>query len=303
MKKFLLTIVALMGMAFDAFAGLTEDVYCFSMLDDTTYYIPAENAEEIAVAFEDAGGTYSDWSGSGTWLVLTYYSTGEVMYKNDYLTIQSATDYGTVYLNYMSKRSTLEENTGADYSDHGAVNLGGTLSQHIYDGSDGENSATTITFSEEEINALSIARANQTVLAVTPTVAGTLGAKVACSNARSIAIFKVPTLEEYVEEFYEGEWVAINDFASEDGCPAEVYGEVEADQLYWVLASSTNVEMYELTFNPSGEETGISEVAATAKSATDGKIYSLDGRYVSGNGLNSIQKGVYIMNGKKYVVK
>ena len=87
---------------------------------------------------------------------------------------------------------------------------------------------------------------------------------------------------------------------------------VTAGHTYYIYSSDNNVEFYNMAFVPytadnyygnSDNTTGISEVATTAKSATDGKIYSLDGRYVSGNGLNGIQKGVYIMNGKKYVVK
>ena len=297
MKKLLLTLVALMGMVSATYADQVI-ANVFTQADDTTYYIPIDQSAEMVVAYQDAGGqTVYDW---GYYCIL--YLTDDVLYSNDYFTLASATDQGYVFFTNGAKWSTAMENDPTlDLTNYGYMALGSTLDQHIYAEDTEEHTATTITFSEEEINALSLEYNWQATLSFTPTVSGTLGFKVAVTNARSIAIFKVPTLEEYLEDFYEGEWVAINDFSSDD-CPASVLGEVEAGREYYMIAGSTGVNMYEFTFNPS-EETGISEVSATAKSASDGKIYSLDGRYVSGNGLNGIQKGVYIMNGKKYVVK
>jgi len=47
--------------------------------------------------------------------------------------------------------------------------------------------------------------------------------------------------------------------------------------------------------------TGINNILATEK-IQDGKVYSISGQYV-GNTTNGLQKGIYIVNGKKIVVK
>lgn len=46
--------------------------------------------------------------------------------------------------------------------------------------------------------------------------------------------------------------------------------------------------------------TGISNVTVNGNDANDGRIYSLDGRYM-GKDLDGLQKGVYIVNGKKII--
>ena len=49
-----------------------------------------------------------------------------------------------------------------------------------------------------------------------------------------------------------------------------------------------------------GDATGINNVKTFI--SVDDKVYSLDGRHV-GNSLNGLQKGTYVKNGKKYIVK
>ena len=52
-----------------------------------------------------------------------------------------------------------------------------------------------------------------------------------------------------------------------------------------------------------GVVTGISGIKANFDKSSD-KVYTLDGRLVRTNGsLDNLPKGVYIMNGKKYVLK
>ena len=50
------------------------------------------------------------------------------------------------------------------------------------------------------------------------------------------------------------------------------------------------------------EATGISEVGSKPSVATSGKVYNLNGVYV-GDTVRGLAKGVYVVNGKKYVVK
>ena len=84
-------------------------------------------------------------------------------------------------------------------------------------------------------------------------------------------------------------------------------GTVAADGAAWVT-STAGIYVYDITVkNASGKVlsidelnvlTGIGEIEA--KTTADGKAYDLNGRYV-GNDLNNLQRGVYIVNGKKIV--
>ena len=49
-----------------------------------------------------------------------------------------------------------------------------------------------------------------------------------------------------------------------------------------------------------GEATGVAEVKTKAAEQTD--VYTADGIYV-GNSTKGLAKGLYIVNGKKYIVK
>ena len=48
--------------------------------------------------------------------------------------------------------------------------------------------------------------------------------------------------------------------------------------------------------------TGIEEIEAASSNNVDNKIYSISGQFV-GDSLNGLSKGLYIVNGKKYLVK
>ena len=84
-------------------------------------------------------------------------------------------------------------------------------------------------------------------------------------------------------------------------------GTVAQDGAAWVT-STAGIYVYDITVkNASGKVlsiddlnvlTGIGEIEA--KTTADGKAYDLNGRYV-GNDLNNLQRGVYIVNGKKIV--
>lgn len=84
-------------------------------------------------------------------------------------------------------------------------------------------------------------------------------------------------------------------------------GTVAADGAAWVT-STAGIFVYDITVkNASGKVLSIDELnvltgigAIEAKTTADGKAYDLNGRYV-GNDLNNLQRGVYIVNGKKIV--
>lgn len=84
-------------------------------------------------------------------------------------------------------------------------------------------------------------------------------------------------------------------------------GTVAADGAAWVT-STAGIYVYDITVKDASGKvlsiddlnvlTGIGEIEA--KTTADGKAYDLNGRYV-GNDLNNLQRGVYIVNGKKIV--
>ncbi len=85
---------------------------------------------------------------------------------------------------------------------------------------------------------------------------------------------------------------------------------VEPGHTYYVMASEkASVELYGIGFCPVSSEkyssagtTGIQNITASSVTVTDNKIYSIDGRYL-GTEKGNLGKGLYIMNGKKFVVK
>lgn len=76
---------------------------------------------------------------------------------------------------------------------------------------------------------------------------------------------------------------------------------------YLVAASGvTPVKALSIDYDGVDEEvtTGIDDIMTDLTDPeTTGKVYNLGGQLVSRNGLQSLPKGIYIMNGKKYVVK
>lgn len=88
-----------------------------------------------------------------------------------------------------------------------------------------------------------------------------------------------------------------------------VYGNSKTNgyRAYLVAASGvTPVKVLSIDYDGVDEEvtTGIDDIIADLTDPeTTGKVYNLGGQLVSRNGLQSLPKGIYIMNGKKYVVK
>ena len=85
---------------------------------------------------------------------------------------------------------------------------------------------------------------------------------------------------------------------------------MQKDHVYWIFGAEegANTDFYGLAFtgyhdsNYNGS-TGIENVVTgTTGSPADGKIYTIDGRY-AGKDKAALGKGLYIMNGKKFVVK
>ena len=100
-------------------------------------------------------------------------------------------------------------------------------------------------------------------------------------------------------------------------CPDEIIKthtaqfSVEPGHTYYVMASEKlSVELYAIGYCPvtsevygAGSTTGIENIeTSTVATPTTGKIYTIDGRYV-GKDKAALVKGLYIMDGKKFVVK
>lgn len=67
---------------------------------------------------------------------------------------------------------------------------------------------------------------------------------------------------------------------------------------YFVVPEGTSAS--KMGINIDGETTSIS--ALNTADAISGKVYNLNGQYV-GNNVNTLQKGIYVVNGKKIIVK
>ncbi len=225
-----------------------------------------------------------------------YYAAGDVLYNGDNLKIEVATD-GTYTANNGNKMSEIKEYF-PEYTAY--INLGSSLSQN---------------FTEDVVieDVASIGKAWQGMVAVTPTVSGTLQFGVFVGdNTRTIGIYEVATEEEIDEESARG-WVAINTFrhggaddanstdpTQPSGAPGYVSGSVTAGRQYLLIGGSNkNQNMHQITFVPNS--TGIA-TATTVGAAANNKIYSIDGRYL-GTQTATLAKGLYIMNGKKFIVK
>ena len=66
-------------------------------------------------------------------------------------------------------------------------------------------------------------------------------------------------------------------------------------------SSDDQADMSSVTLSFTYQTTGISQVEGI-KQALQGKVYNLQGQYV-GSSLQGLSKGVYIINGKKVIIK
>lgn len=82
--------------------------------------------------------------------------------------------------------------------------------------------------------------------------------------------------------------------------PTELPANMKGFRAYFQLkGDAANAASFNLDFG-NGETTGINSLTSEPSSNGEGSIYSLDGRRLSGK---PAQKGVYIVNGKKMVIK
>ncbi|MDO4159447.1 MAG: hypothetical protein Q4D41_03210 [Prevotellaceae bacterium] len=257
--------------------------YIYSQINDTTYAVTMTN-DEIAANYD------AEWC-TTAWNLGVSLPAGTVMFENDDLTITAAVQT-PVYTS-----SNKFESMKADFPDYnGYVNLGSSLAQNNWD-----------TSSIQIIDPTEFAATYHGFLLVTPKKSGQIGFGVyAGDNSREIGIYQLATDAEMEAENF-GSFVAVNNFRNdgENGtvlnAPAYVYGNVDADHQYLLIGGGNkNLTMHQVTFN-TGDASGISNVETTVVKG-DNKVYSIDGRYV-GNSTSGLSKGLYICNGKKFVIK
>ena len=98
--------------------------------------------------------------------------------------------------------------------------------------------------------------------------------------------------------------------ASLEILPHTVTVNVRKDHVYWIFGAEegANTDFYSLAFTGYHDanystSTGIENVVTnTTEKPADNKIYTIDGRYV-GTDKAALVKGLYIQNGKKFIVK
>ena len=70
----------------------------------------------------------------------------------------------------------------------------------------------------------------------------------------------------------------------------------------FVINNEVKLAGFSMSFAFDDASTGIEEIEAASSNNGDNKIYSISGQFV-GDSLNGLSKGLYIVNGKKYLVK
>ncbi|MBQ9164421.1 MAG: leucine-rich repeat protein [Bacteroidaceae bacterium] len=70
----------------------------------------------------------------------------------------------------------------------------------------------------------------------------------------------------------------------------------------FVINNEVKLAGFSMSFAFDDASTGIEEIEAASSNNVDNKIYSISGQFV-GDSLNGLSKGLYIVNGKKYLVK
>lgn len=294
MKKILLSAVALMSIT--AVQAQEEVPYIFSEVEDNVY--------AITMSAADIEANYPEEWCELAWHIGAAFPAGTVMFENDELTITAGTDPTPVY----NQNNRYNDMVAAFPTYTAYVNSGSTLADKAWTGN------------EEFYFIADLKANNQGIVVVTPKVDGTLKFGVfAGDNSRAIGIAQEPTMEE-IEMGEPGKWIAYKNFRNDGGeadlsaepveyergeknAPAYVEGAVTAGRNYGLVGGGAkNLTLHQITFVP-GEGTGINNVVTdTTAAPADGKIYTIDGRY-AGTDKAALDKGLYIQNGKKFIVK
>ena len=148
-----------------------------------------------------------------------------------------------------------------------------------------------------------LVKGNQSTLLIKAKKAGKFTATVHHSKGnRVIGMYLIHTEAEIEATEKPGKFIATAADISMDaegnkGVPVEWSVDLEAGREYYLIASDNNIAMPVFKY-----EVGATSIEAVAVESANGKIFSIDGRYV-GTAKANLVKGLYIQNGKKFIVK
>lgn len=300
MKKILLSALALATIVPVCAQNEPTVPYIFTEIAENTYGI-TKDLTTVQAEYDN------QWVATDAWNLGVKFPAGTVMFENDDLIMTAAC--GTpVYVTTDAAGQLIGDIQKYYPQITGYVNAGSTLNQNNWTGN------------EEMYFIADLATSNHGIIQITPKKDGKLGfSAFAGDNSRAIGIMKEVTMEE-AEAGITGKWIDYVNFRNDGGeadlsnepveyergeldAPATVEGDVTAGSNYGLIAGGgRNVNLAVITFVP-GEGTGINNVVTdTTAAPTDGKIYTIDGRYV-GTDKAALSKGLYIQNGKKFIVK
>ncbi len=266
----------------DVATEINPGINLLTQVNDTAYAITATASE--AEAFVTAVGESATFGGSeSAWYI--YLPTDVVVLDNDYLKIVSVAKSDNIC--YIANNGYHISDIQADFSYVTAfLNIGSNLDQHF-------DADTVIT----SVDDLSVNW--QGMYKVTAKCDGVLGFYAYTgSNGRNIGIWEMPTEDEET-----GSWIDVVEIDGTENISGYASGEVSANREYLLISGSNkaNTNIGEIILVPSSYTTGIKGITSIA-TATDNKIYSIDGRFL-GTNKDNLSKGLYIMNGKKMLVK
>ena len=273
MKKFYLLAFAL-G-AFASSLSAQTSTSALVQQHDTAYVVNSDKA-----AYTSATGWEILWD------VYAHGTPGATLVDNDKVNMTCGTD---VYMHYTDGYHALVAAAlGVEDTKGGFINLGSNTAF-----SNNLNDSTAAKLSYQAVSELNSSW--QSVVTVTPKVAGKLGMKVfGGDNNRTIFVYKAAT-EDEMDNDYFGEVVAYKNYKFEDGetnpaSYAYLKTSVEANRTYWLVgASNKNQALWEIDFVPSGEVNGINAPDASEK-AQPAAIYTINGMLVK-----NLKKGINIV--------
>ena len=171
----------------------------------------------------------------------------------------------------------------------------------------GESTMTEDNAKSEIWDPAVLVKGNQGTLLLEAKVSGTYTATVHHSKGnRLIGMYLIYNDAEIEATEKPGKFIATADNVSmgADGAtkgePQDFSCALEAGRKYYLIAGDNNIAVFTQKFTAGGVD-GIESVV-TKSEIKNNNIYSIDGRFV-GTEKSSLKSGLYIMNGKKVVVK
>lgn len=203
--------------------ALADDTaYCYSMLNDTTYYINASDSSSTYSAFQSV---YPSATGSSLYLC---YPAGATLFSGDYITI-TAEDASLVHLSGYNRSYYGDDSS--TFSGCGYAVLGTSISSNTLSTEYAIDSVKQIIYTSSSDNAW------QSIISVTPTTAGALGFKAAHTSSRMVGLYDLTAKE----------WLGVE---SDKSTAPYITGEAKANHQYLIVGDGPGHYLYAITFVP-----------------------------------------------------